>query len=396
MYLMQKLKIAFYSDSYLPAVDGVVTSMLEFKRELERRGHKVYIFASAKMEDKKKYAAKDVFLHAGFKFKPYPQYSVALFPYYSSMPTQLRKLKIDIVHVQTPFVMGFTGMLAAKLSRLPLVGTFHTMINSSSLNAYYPKNRALRNFYAKYLWKYTQFFYRSCDATIAPSNSVASMLKRHRIKDVHVVPNSVDTRMFNAGTSGAAFRKRLGIGKRESVVLYVGRISKEKRVDVMLRAARILLRKRKGMRFVVCGTGPELEANKKLANRLGVANRTSFIGFVEHSKLPEVYAASDLLCLPSHRFETQGIVAIEAMAAGRPVVGSDDLALKDLIKSGKNGEKFRSLDYADCARKIEKVLNNKAAYTKHAVETAGNFSTERVTDELLKTYELLLSKQAVY
>ncbi len=392
---MRKLNIAFYSDSYLPAVDGVVTSMLEFKRGLERKGHRVYIFASAQMKDKKKYEAKDVFLHTGLKFKPYPQYSVALFPYYSSMPMQLKKLDIDIVHAQTPFMMGFTGLLAAKLGNYPLAGTFHTMINSSSLSVYYPKNRSLRNFYSTYLWKYAKFFYKSCDVTIAPSNAVASILRRHQINEIAVVPNSVDTKKFNPNVGGSRIRKRLGIREREQVVLYVGRISKEKRVDVMLKAAKLLLKRRSNLKFVIAGAGPQLDAIKRLASRLGIGDKVVFLGFVDHSNLPRVYAASDLLCLPSHKFETQGIVAIEAMASGKPVVGSDDLALKDLIKSGKNGEKFRSLDYADCARKIEKALNNKDSYTKHAVETASNYSTDRVTDELLKTYDLLVSKQAV-
>lgn len=377
-------------------MDGVVTSMLEFKRELEKRGHKVYIFASAKMKDKRKYSSKSVFLHTGLMFKPYPQYSVALFPYYSSMPSQLKGLDIDLVHAQTPFVMGFTGLLAAKLGKYPLAGTFHTMINSSSLTAYYPKNRSLRNFYSRYLWKYTKFFYRSCDVAIAPSPAVASMLKRHQIRNVNVVPNSVDTKRFSSKVSGDRIRKKLGIRDRERVVLYVGRISKEKRVDVLLKAARLLLKKKNNVRLLVGGTGPELESNIRLAARLGIGDRTTFLGFIDHADLPGVYAASDLLCLPSHRFETQGIVAIEAMATGKPVVGSDDLALKDLIKSGKNGEKFRSLDYVDCARKMERVLNSRDEYTKHAVDTARNYSTGRVTDELLKTYELLVSKQAVY
>jgi 1,2-diacylglycerol 3-alpha-glucosyltransferase len=392
---MHKLNIAFYSDSYLPAVDGVVTSMLEFKRELERRGNKVYIFSSAQLRDKKMYESRNVFLHTGLRFKPYPQYSVALFPYYSSMPGQLKRLEIDVVHAQTPFMMGFTGLLAAKLGRYPLAGTFHTMINSSSLSDYYPKNRTLRNFYSTYLWKYTKFFYKSCDVTIAPSDAVASMLRRHQIGNVQVVPNSVDTKRFSPRVSGERVRKRLGISSNEQVVLYVGRMSKEKRIDVMLKAAKLLIKKRSGIRFVVGGTGPQLESSKKLAMRLGIADRVTFLGFVEHDELPKVYAASDLLCLPSHKFETQGIVAIEAMASGKPVVGSNDLALKDLIKSGKNGEKFTSLDYADCARKIDKVLNNKDSYTKHAVETASDYSTERVTDRLLKTYGLLVSQQAV-
>jgi 1,2-diacylglycerol 3-alpha-glucosyltransferase len=392
---MRHLNIAFYSDSYLPARDGVVTSMLGFKRELERRGHKVYIFASAKLSDKKKYSAEDVFLHAGMRFKPYPQYSVALFPYYSSMPTQLKKLGIDIVHSHTPFMMGFTGLMAAKFGRYPLAGHFHTLLNSKSLDAYYPKNRVLKKFYSTYLWKYIKFFYRSCDVTIAPSGAIAEFLARHQISNVRVVSNGVNLRRFNPRVSGGTIREALGIGEREKVVLYLGRVSREKRVDVMLRAAEILLKKRGDVKFVVGGTGPALDDCRRLARSLGIWERVRFVGFVDDDKLPQYYAASDVLCLPS-TFETQGIVPLEAMAVGRPVVGSDYMALKDLIVNGKNGEKFRPLDSASCARKIERVLNNRDAYRRHTVETARRYSIERMTDELLKTYEFMLSKRAVY
>jgi 1,2-diacylglycerol 3-alpha-glucosyltransferase len=392
---MRHLNIAFYSDSYLPARDGVVTSMLGFKRELERRGHKVYIFASAKLSDKKKYSAEDVFLHAGMRFKPYPQYSVALFPYYSSMPTQLKKLGIDIVHSHTPFMMGFTGLMAAKFGRYPLAGHFHTLLNSKSLDAYYPKNRVLKKFYSTYLWKYIKFFYRSCDVTIAPSGAIAEFLARHQISNVRVVSNGVNLRRFNPRVSGGTIREALGIGEREKVVLYLGRVSREKRVDVMLRAAEILLKKRGDVKFVVGGTGPALDDCRRLARSLGIWERVRFVGFVDDDKLPQYYAASDVLCLPS-TFETQGIVPLEAMAVGRPVVGSDYMALKDLIVNGKNGEKFRPLDSASCARKIERVLNNRDAYRRHTVETARKYSIERMTDELLKTYEFMLSKRAVY
>jgi 1,2-diacylglycerol 3-alpha-glucosyltransferase len=392
---MRHLNIAFYSDSYLPARDGVVTSMLGFRRELERRGHKVYIFASAKLSDKKKYSAEDVFLHAGMRFKPYPQYSVALFPYYSSMPTQLKKLGIDIVHSHTPFMMGFTGLMAAKFGRYPLAGHFHTLLNSKSLDAYYPKNRVLKKFYSTYLWKYIKFFYRSCDVTIAPSGAIAEFLARHQISNVRVVSNGVNLRRFNPRVSGGTIREALGIGEREKVVLYLGRVSREKRVDVMLRAAEILLKKRGDVKFVVGGTGPALDDCRRLARSLGIWERVRFVGFVDDDKLPQYYAASDVLCLPS-TFETQGIVPLEAMAVGRPVVGSDYMALKDLIVNGKNGEKFRPLDSASCARKIERVLNNRDAYRRHTVETARRYSIERMTDELLKTYEFMLSKRAVY
>jgi 1,2-diacylglycerol 3-alpha-glucosyltransferase len=390
---MQHYNIAFYSDTYLPAVDGVVTSMLDFKKELERRGHNVYIFASCKIRNKKKYETKNIFLYPGLEFKPYPQYSVALFPYYSSL--KLKELGIDIVHSQTPFIMGFNSLIAAKLGRYPLIGSFHTMINSKSLSTYYPKNRTLRKIYTRYVWKYTKFFYRRCNVTIAPSEAIARFLKTHEIRNVRVVPNGINTKRFDSRISGEGMRERLKLGSGDEVILYLGRMSKEKRIDILLKACSMIFKKRRNSRLIMGGTGPALEEYKRMARRLGIQSRVKFLGLVDSKVLPEVYAASDLLCLPS-TFETQGIVSLEAMAMGKPVVGADYLALKDLIVNGKNGERFRSGDYAACASKIEKVLNSISIYTRDAVSTARSYSIERAADKLLKTYDFVASKQAVY
>ncbi len=387
---MESLNIAFYSDSYLPAVDGVVSSMLNFRNELERRGHTVYTFASSRFGKK---GNSRLFLYPGTKLKAYPQYSVAIFPYNSFM--KLNSLRIDMIHSHTPFMMGFSALMAAKIGRYPHVSTFHTLINNRSvIEQYYPKNRNLKRFTSKYLWKYTKFFYNRCNRTIAPSRTIESFLKRHGIAETSVVPNSVDVKRFSPRVSGGGIRKALGIKERERMVLYLGRASMEKRLDVMLKACKVLSKKEKGIKFVIGGTGPSEHHHMSLARRLGIADRVAFMGFVDGKTLPHLYAAADAFCMPS-TFETQGVVCLEAMASGKPVVGADYMALRELIKNGRNGEKFAPGDYTSCARKIEKVLNDSRAYTKGAVSTAAEFSVERTTDRLLDTYKDVLGNWAI-
>lgn len=391
---MPHYNIAFYSDTYLPAVDGVVTSMLTFKKELERRGNKVYIFASKKgIRGSRAYESDDVFLYPGVNFRPYPQYSVAVFPFYSSL--KFNALDIDLIHAQTPFMMGFNALIAAKVGKLPLVGSYHTMIDSKSSAAYYPKNRTIKNFAGAYMWKYVRFFYNKCDATIAPSQAVGSMLARHGVAGSRIVPNSVDTKRFNPRVDGSAIRERMGVGDDGRMVLYLGRIGKEKKIEVMLRAAKSLRARRKDIRFVIGGTGPALDHYRREVRRMGLADSVKFLGFVDDKVLPNLYAASDLLCLPS-TFETQGIVSLEAMAVGKPVVAADYLALREIVENGRNGERFEAGNYIGCARKIEKVLNNCESYKKQAVKTADEFSVKKVTDRLLKVYDSVSTKQAVY
>ncbi len=388
---MKSLRIAFYTDSYLPAVDGVVSSMLNFKGELERRGHKVYIFTSGRRGQRKE---KNVIAYPGVKFRPYPQYNVALFPYNST--SKLKDLSIDIIHAQTPFVMGFAGLLAAKIGRYPITSTFHTMINNKSvIEEYYPRNRGLKDLTKKYLWMYTKFFYSKSNLTIAPTNSILQYLAQHGIRNTQVVPNSVDTKSFSEKVGGNGVRSKLHIKDKEKMVLYLGRMSREKRLDVMLKACKVLVKKGEKVKFVFGGHGPSEEYYKNLALRLGIQDHVTFMGFVDKKTLPHLYAAADAFCMPS-TFETQGIVCLEAMASGKPVIGADYLALKDLIKNGKNGERFAPGNYTSCAKKIERVLNSPEAYRRNAIDTAREFSVEKTTDRLLDAYNFVLSKWAMY
>lgn len=381
---MDSLKIAFYTDTYTPAVDGVVTSINNFAGELEKRGHKVYIFTAGK-HGSDAGNGMNVFFARGIRFRKYPQYTLAMFPIMSA--AKAKGLDVDIVHVHTPFTMGMAGLVASKVNKIPLLGSFHTLFTDSSvIRDYIGENHLVERVITKYSWSYARFFYNKCNLVTAPSRSIEALLHRKRIDNTVVVQNGVDTRLFNPRVSGAAVRRRL-VGKSgRKVVMYVGRISKEKRLDVMIRAARRL--RGKGVMFAVVGAGPASDYYARMVSRYGIGDSFKFLGFVENRRLPEYYAASDAFCIPS-TFETQGIVAQEAMACGKPVVGADYLALSELIRDGYNGEKFRPNNPVDCARKIEKVINSADRY-KGMAATAGNYSIERTTDRLLKVYKDLM------
>ncbi len=387
---MEALKIAFYTDTYLPAVDGVVTSIINTKRELEKRGHKVYIFTSgASMSKPVVELEKNVYAVHGVKFRKYPQYRLALFPFLSA--AKLNQIKPDIVHVHTPFMMGFSGLAMAKINRIPLVGTFHTFFTHKNVMAEYGgSSKTTQKVMEKTAWPYAKFFYNKCNIVIAPSDVATKVLKRHGIPNAVTVPNGVNTEKFNPRVSGAKIRKAIVTGKRDKIVLYVGRISREKRIDVILKAAAIL--QRKDIKFVFVGTGPYIHYYQHMAIRLGLKENIRFVGFADQDDLPRYYAASDLFCTAS-TFETQGIVLLEAMAAGKPVVGADYLAIRDIIKNGRNGERFEAGNARDCARKIEKVLNKPSAY-KETVKTAERYSVRSTTDMLLNVYRGILSRDS--
>jgi 1,2-diacylglycerol 3-alpha-glucosyltransferase len=384
---IKRMKISFYTDTYLPAVDGVVSSIRESKRELESRGHTVFLITSGNSETRKMAAReKNIIVTPSIRFKKYPQYNLSVLPFIDI--AKVKSINSDIVHVHTPFVMGTYGIISGRIKNVPVVWTFHTMfMDKETINQYAPGSAKLKKFVKKHSWSYIKFIANRCDTVIAPSNAIKQMLNKKGIKNTVIVPSGVDTNRFRRGCKGsAALRKRL-LGREKAIVLYVGRLSKEKNLETLLKAAKLL--EAKPIRFVVVGDGPYAETIRNKASRMGLVN-VVFIGKVI-KELPSYYNAADLLCLPS-TFETQGIVCIEAMACGKPVVGADYLALKEIIKNGKNGERFRPKNAKDCARKIEKVINNIRLY-KECESTAKRYSISVVTDQLLSLYgDLIKSK----
>jgi 1,2-diacylglycerol 3-alpha-glucosyltransferase len=324
---------------------------------------------------------KNVFVLRGMRFKKYPQYSLALFPFLAS--GKLKKIDIDVIHAQTPFIMGMYSLFFSKSNRIPIVGSFHTLFtNRSVIKEYTTDSKILVKLLTKYAWPYARFFYSKCDQVISPSGTIKSVLERHSIGNINTVPNGIDLNRFNSKVDGGEIRKSLVSNEKQRLVLYVGRLSKEKRIDTLLRAARLL--KGKNMTFVIGGTGPAAPLYQKMAQNMHLDN-VKFTGFISDSDLPKYYAACDLFCLPS-TFDTQGIVSIEAMACNKPVVGANYLALKELIKNGKNGEKFTPLDSHSCAQKIEKVLNHIDSYNE-MLSTAKQYSISHTTDLLLDVYK---------
>ncbi len=380
--MSEKLKIAFYSDSFLPAQDGVVSSMLNFRSELHRRGHEVYVFASGNKSTRQIMREDDrVFVVRSIKFKKYPQYNFAVFPYFNSR--KVNEISMDVIHAHTPFFMGLSALVAGKLNMIPTVGTFHTMFTEKTvINEYISSNRFVGGIAHKAAWPYARFFYNRCNVVTAPTATIKNMLADNGIGEAVVVPNSVDTNRFNPKMADPELKGRLLRRGNKHMVLYVGRLSREKQLTTLLKAMKRL--RGKCVECVIVGTGPAERYYRSVAKRLHLDN-VRFTGFVPRDELPKYYASSDVFCIPSI-FETQGIVSLEAMASGKPVVGADYLALGELIKDGENGEKFAPGDSIACARKIEKVLYNIGSYNTMR-ETAAEFSIRRATDKLLNTYK---------
>ncbi len=269
--MTESLKIAFYTDTFLPAVDGVVVSVINFRKELEKRGHEVYLFASGNEKTKQMVKGDSrITVIKGITFKKYPQYSMALFPLASAF--KVRNVRMDINHAHTPFMMGVHALTISKFDRKPLVGSFHTLFtNSSVIKEYTVDSKIVRKTILKYSWKYAKFFYDNCNSTAAPSEAIKRMLIRKDIKNVDVIPNGTDLKSFNPKIDGSKVRTKLLKSGREKLVMYVGRLSREKSLETLINSARSF--KDENVRFALVGTGPAYNYYQRMISRMNLQDK---------------------------------------------------------------------------------------------------------------------------
>ncbi|MGC8885261.1 MAG: glycosyltransferase [Candidatus Nanoarchaeia archaeon] len=368
------MKIAFFTDSYLPTFDGVTRAIINFRKGLEELGNEVYIFAPKQIGKNVK-KEKRVFYYPGIPFKPYPNYTIPLLPLPPLL--KIKKIKPDIVHCHGLALLSLCGLQTSKLFKIPCASTFHTYFPKAL--HYIPFVNKLKKQMLKSTWLYTKFFLNSSSVAIVPSNFIKEKLKRIGVRKVVVVPNGIDLKKFSKG-NGKKIRKRYGIKENEEIVLYLGRIAKEKNINLLVKAFSFL--KNKKIKLMICGTGPEEEKLKALAKKLNV--NAIFAGFVKESEVADFYSACDVFCIPSS-FETQGLVAIEAMAAGKGVLALNSMALREIVNE-KNGILFNK-NAKELSEKILMALEKKEEYGEGALKTASEYSIEKTTEKLLEIYK---------
>ncbi|MFH1200515.1 MAG: glycosyltransferase [Candidatus Micrarchaeota archaeon] len=384
----KNLRIAFFTDTYLPNVDGVVNAMRTYRTELEKRGDSVCIMASGSSRDAAENQDPGVFFFSSVAFPPYPQYKIALFPLNAT--SIVEKQRVQIVHSHAIASMGVAAIAAAKLRKLPLVGTFHTMAPKAGFLIM--RGEIAESIFSAMTWRAIREFYRPYDLVTAPTETIRSQLEANGVKNTTVVPNGLDIDKFSPKVDGRLVRRMLSIPDNEKIVLSAGRLSEEKNVDVIIKAAVSVLKHEKA-RFLITGDGPVKIKLMKLAKKLGIADQLMFPGFVKDYEVPFFYACADVFVTAS-TFETQGLALLEAMSTGKVCIGADALAIPEVISSGKDGFLFEPFNATDLAGKITDVLRMKGAQKarigREARKVASQFSVQKSTDKLVAAYKSVL------
>ncbi|HZF25189.1 MAG TPA: glycosyltransferase [Steroidobacteraceae bacterium] len=319
------MRILMISDVYFPRINGVSTSIQTFRRDLQRLGHEVTLIAPLYPQS----AADDGTLRVRSHQVPRdPEDRMMRRGDIRKLLPQLRTRQFELVHIQTPFIAHYAGLELARALDVPVVESYHTYFEEY-LYHYVPLlPRRLMRFLAR---RFTCSQGNQVDHLIAPSRAMRDALLQYQVRTpITIIPTGLEADRFEAG-DGAGFRARFGIDVERPVVVHVGRIAHEKNIDFLLRMMVLLRAQVPDALLLVAGEGPALAHCRRLAADLGLQDHTLFVGYLDRQhELLDCYRAGDAFVFAS-RTETQGLVLLEAMAQGVPVISTMHMGTIDIL-----------------------------------------------------------------
>jgi len=384
------MRIAIFSDTFFPSVNGVANVVYNSALSLLKRGHEVRLYTCSKDPDDnlEKSFGKKV-SHVALPSLPFWGYSgekITLFSGKSLLT--IGKFKPQIIHTHTPFSAGWEAILAAKVNNSKIVGTHHTFYDDY-LKYIKIDNLAMK----KFSWQYTVFYYNHCDLTISPSKSLAEEMKANGLKsDIQVLPNPIDTNIFNADMPIDKEKSKKLHGITGKSIVYMGRLSYEKNIEQVLEVFAEILKTGERIKMMIVGDGPHRKDLEQFCDKLGIKNNVIFTGVLRGKKLVEALHANDVFVTAS-KSENMPLAVLEAMACGLPVVSSPDRGLKEVVKDGKNGYLADFDDKKDTAKKILSILKDEKKLENFSAASrvlSLEYSQEKITEKLELIYDNVL------
>lgn len=376
------MNIAFFTNNYKPFIGGVPIAIENCATSLRRRGHRVFIFApeyEEKIEDE-----QDVIRTTSLKNFNDTPFSLPL-PLSLEPYVRFSELNVDLVHVHHPFLLGQTGLHAARGLGVPVVFTYHTQYEKYA--HYLPFGEKM---VGEIAINVATRFCNCCDVIVAPSTDVQKMLEQRGVTaPIRVIPTGVDLSRFRAG-SRTRFRERYGIPQRAKVMLFVSRLAKEKNVGLLLDAFARVSKEMKDVWLVLVGGGDDEESLRERASQLPAADRVIFTGSLSGRDLVSAYKGSDLFVFASTT-ETQGMVVLEAMAGGLPVVAVDAPGVRDVVTHGRDGFLCDEADeFAALCMRVLKDDELSGRLREGAAVRARQLSLTRTTRKLEDAYRYVI------
>lgn len=389
------MKILIVADTYPPHVNGAALATYRQAVGLKKRGHQIYVIAPS-TTIKNDYTVEDgigifrirsLMIQKPQEFRVTPQ----LLVYRRAIRKILQIVEPDIVHVNNPGFMAIAVVPVAKKMHIPTIATGHFM--PENLTHYLKMPNIIGDMLNSIIWKQYARFYSKLDAVISPTKTGANLLAKNNLKcDLFVISNGIELKNYKKKLTQDEAKKKLDLPDKP-IILFVGRLDKEKHIDVLL-VALSKLKKTTDFHLVVAGKGKELAPLMALAELLEVTSRVTFTGYISDEDLRVLYNAADIFVMPGIA-ELQSLVTMEAMATGLPVVGANAVALPHLVKNNENGYLFRPGDPKDLSAKLGKLLKDKALREKmgeKSLEMIQEHDMDAVMDSVVKVYRDLLKK----
>lgn len=388
-----RLRIAIFTDSFLPMISGVVTSVLNLAENLADRGHFVLIVTPASRRDHS-YNYKNIRVesiasipaHFSKDFKWSAPFSV-------KVREIVRKERVQVIHFMTPFTVSLVGISIARTLGIPVIGTFHTFISDPTNYRHIVKGK----FFAvkeESVWQYSNLYYNAADINTAPAESTKQeMLQNGSTVEINIISNGIDPDLFDNSTAEKFKQTYALTGK---TVLFSGRISNDKNIKMLLRSFFLVHKSLQDAKLLIVGNGLQLKKLKKFASADPASPNIIFTGAIPHRKLitSGIFGACELFATASET-ENQPMTILEAQANGIPCIGFNVRGIPDLVIDDVNGRVLPRNDYEGMAKAIIEILKNPELRRRYAAGTRKEIQKHfmpAVIDDWENTYQDVIDK----
>jgi len=382
------LKIGVFTDSYRPYTSGVVRSIEIFSREFDSKGHEVFIFGPdyPLLHPPKE---EGVFRFISVPWPTVPEFSLPI-PISAQLSSTIKDIGLDIIHTHSPFLLGRLGARAARRHRLPLVFTFHTLYDQYV--HYFPFAEKTSKQIVQAIGRN---FCNRCNMVVAPSLLVVNYLRRIGVEAPIVnIPTGIELSEFE-DLDRSWLKENYGVKAEEKVLLFVGRLGKEKNVTFLIKSFQAVLNKYSAARLVMVGKGPQESSLRNLIRQLGIEDKVIFTGVLPRKTIVHCYASADLFVFPSVT-ETQGLVIGEAKATGLPVVAIRAFGPAEMVAHGEDGI-LTDPSLPAFTEAILELLQDDQLHermSKQALKNAPLVSSSHSADKMLEVYQDLIDDNA--
>jgi len=385
------MKILITTDWYTPAINGVVTSVVNLETQLRKRGHHVRILTLSQDGHSKREG--DVYYIGSFNInKIYPN-ARGTYHYYDKLVNEIIAWEPDVVHSQCELISFPFAKKIARRCQAPLIHTYHTIYEDYT--HYFSFNKTMGK-KAVAIW--SKHLLRKVDAVVVPSEKIRSLLSEYNVENpIYTIPSGIRLDVYRKKICPEEiiqYKRELGIPLTNRVLISLGRVAKEKNIQEL--ASYVKQMEQENLTLLIVGDGPYLGEIQALVKSYSIEKKVVFTGMVDPEEVYKYYQLGDVFVCASNS-ETQGLTYIEALASGLPAVCREDLCLREVIENGKNG--FLYKNYEEFQTAISMILQNqenKQRMSEQAVEISEKFTTDKFGETIEELYFAEIYKKGVF